>query len=143
MVANFGSFECGFSDQHGVWPVMQLVTGFLLVPRMLRASTFSIADGHIKNHLEADWNEVPVEHITIDSINEWIWKKRQQGLSWVSVKNILRTMQRVLSAYSKDKKPPFSQMGLTIPDRDKLQMKIEGRKTVSFDWQEAKKIAQQ
>ena len=108
---------------------------------MLRASTFSIADGHIKNHLEADWNEVPVEHITIDSVNEWIWKKREQDLSWVSVKNILRTMQRVLSAYSKDKKPPFSQMGLSIPDRDKLQMKIETRKAVSFSWQQAKQIA--
>ncbi len=113
----------------------------VFAPRMLRASTFSIADGHIKNHLEADWNEVPVEHITIDSVNEWIWKKREQDLSWVSVKNILRTMQRVLSAYSKDKKPPFSQMGLSIPDRDKLQMKIETRKAVSFSWQQAKQIA--
>ena len=114
----------------------------IFAPRMLRASTFSIADGHIKNHLEVDWNIIPIEHITIDSINEWIWKKREQGLSWVSVKNILRTMQRVLSAYSKDKEPPFSQMGLTIPDRDKLQMKIESRTAVSFSWQQAKKIAQ-
>jgi integrase len=110
---------------------------------MLRASTLSIADGHIKNHLEADWNDVPIEHITIDSVNEWMWKKREQGLSWVSIKNILRTMQRVLSAYSKDKKPPFSQMGLSIPDRDKLHMKIESRKAVSFSWQQAKKIALQ
>ena len=114
----------------------------IFAPRMLRASTFSIADGHIKNHLEVDWNNIPIEHITIDPINEWIWKKREHGLSWVSVKNILRTMQRVLSAYSKDKKPPFSQMGLTIPDRDKLQMKIESRTAVSFSWQQAKKIAQ-
>lgn len=112
-------------------------------PRMLRASTFSIADGHIKNHLEADWNDTPIEHITIDSVNEWIWKKREEGLSWVSVKNILRTMQRVLSAFSKDKKPPFSQMGLAIPDRDKLQMKIKTREAVSFSWQQAKKIALQ
>jgi len=29
----------------------------VFAPRMLRASTFSIADGHIKNHLEADWND--------------------------------------------------------------------------------------
>ena len=32
-------------------------------PRMLRQSTFSVADGHLKVHLEADWNEIPVEHI--------------------------------------------------------------------------------
>ena len=115
----------------------------VFAPRMLRASTFSIADGHIKTHLEADWNEVSVEHITIDSVNEWIWKKRKEGLSWVTIKNILRTMQRVLSASSKDKKPPFSQSGLAIPERDKLQMKMESREEISFAWQEAKKIAAQ
>ena len=90
-------------------------------PRMLRASTFSVADGHLKTHLEADWNDIPVEHINIDSVNEWIWGKRKQGLSWVTIKNVLRTMQRVLSAYSKDKKPPFSQSGLAIPERDKSE----------------------
>ena len=115
----------------------------VFAPRMLQGSTFSIADGHIKNHLEADWNDTPIEHITIDAINEWIWKERDQGLSWVSVKNILRTMQRVLSAYSKDKKPPFSQMGLAIPDRDKLQIKIKTRGAVSFSWAQAKQIALQ
>lgn len=52
-------------------------------------------------------------------------------------------MQRVLSAYSKDKKPPFSQMGLAIPDRDKLQMKIKTRGAVSFSWMQAKQIALQ
>jgi len=115
----------------------------VFAPRMLRASTFSIADGHIKKHLEADWNDVPVEHITIDAVNEWIWKKRKEGLSWVTIKNILRTMQRVLSAYSKDKKPPFSQEGLAIPERDKLQMKINGREAVSFSWQQSLSIAEQ
>ena len=95
---------------------------------MLRSSTFSIADSHLKNHLEADWNDVPIEHISIDSVNEWIWKKRDQSLSWVTTKNILRTMQRVLSSFSKDKKPPFSQIGLAIPERDKLQMKVNSRK---------------
>jgi len=61
-----------------------------------------------------------IEHITIDLINEWIWKKRDHGLSWITIKNVLRTMQRVLSSFSKDKKPPFSQLGLAIPERDKL-----------------------
>jgi integrase len=110
-------------------------------PRMLRSSTFSTADGHLKNHLEADWNDVPIEHITIDSVNEWIWKKRKQGLSWITIKNILRTLQRVLSSFSKDKKPPFSQIGLAIPERDKLQMKVNSRKKVSFSWAQAEQIA--
>jgi len=110
-------------------------------PRMLRQSTFSVADGHLRVHLEADWNEIPVEHIDIDAVNEWIWKKRQAELSWVTIKNILRTMQRVLSCSSKDKKPPFSQEGLAIPERDKLQMKIESRGAVSFSWAQAKQIA--
>jgi integrase len=110
-------------------------------PRMLRSSTFSTADGHLRNHLEADWNDVPIEHITIDSVNEWIWKKRDQRLSWTTIKNILRTMQRVLSSFSKDKKPPFSQTGLAIPERDKLQMKVNSRKKVSFSWIQAERIA--
>ena len=82
-----------------------------------------------------------MEHIDIDAVNEWIWKKRQSNLSWVTIKNILRTMQRVLSCCSNDKKPPFSQEGLAIPERDKLQMKIESRGAVSFSWLQAKQIA--
>jgi integrase len=113
----------------------------IFAPRMLRESTLSVADGHLKHHLETDWNDVPIEHIDIDAVNEWIWKKRRGGLSWVTIKNILRTMQRVLSCSSKDKKPPFSQQGLTIPERDKLQMKIENREAVSFSWAQAKRIA--
>ena len=58
-----------------------------------------------------------------------------------TIKNILRTMQRVLSCFSKDKKPPFSQKGLDIPEKDKLQMKIESRKAVSFSWADSKRIA--
>jgi hypothetical protein len=102
------------------------------LPWMLRQSTFSVADGHLKVHLEADWNEIPVEHIDIDAVNEWIWKKRQAELSWVTIKNIPRTVPRVLSCSSKGKKPPFSQESLAIPERNKLQMKIESRRAVSF-----------
>lgn len=115
----------------------------VFAPRMLRASTFSVANGHLKVHLEADWNDVPIEHINIDSVNEWMWRKRQEGLSWITIKNVLRTMQRVLSASSKDRKPPFSQQGLAIPDRDKLQMKIESREAASLSWSQTKKIAEQ
>ena len=113
----------------------------VFAPRMLRPSTISVAAGRIKAHLEADGNDVPIEHITIDSVNEWAWKKRQSGLSWVTIKDALRTMQRVLSAFSKDKKPPFSQTGLAIPERDKLQMKIRSRHNVSFSWAQAEQIA--
>ena len=112
----------------------------VFAPRMLRSSTFSTADSHLGNHLEADWKDVPIEHITIDSVNEWIWKKRSQGLSWITIKNILRTMQRVLSSFLKDRKPPFSQTGLAIPERDKLQLKVNSRKKVSFSWAQAEKI---
>jgi hypothetical protein len=52
-------------------------------------------------------------------------------------------MQRVLSAFSKDRKLPFSQKGLAIPNRDKLQMKIKTREAISFSWQQAKKMALQ
>jgi hypothetical protein len=59
----------------------------VFAPRMLRASTISVAGGRIKAHLGADWNDVSIEHITIDSVNEWAWKKRQSGLSWVTIKS--------------------------------------------------------
>jgi integrase len=52
-------------------------------------------------------------------------------------------MQRVLSCSSKDRKPPFSQEGLAIPERDKLQMKIESREAISFSWLQAKEIVEQ
>ena len=46
--------------------------------RMLRTSTFSVAEGHLKTHLETDWNNVPVDHITIERVNEWAWKKGKE-----------------------------------------------------------------
>ena len=113
----------------------------VFAPRMLRPSTFALADGHLKAHLENDWNDVPVERIDIDAVNEWAWQKRKKGISWVTIKNILRTMQRVLSCAARDRKPPFSQEGLAIPEKDKLQMRIESRKAVSFSWADAKRIA--
>lgn len=115
----------------------------VFAPRMLRDSTFSTADGHLKNHLEPDWKDTPIDHITIDAINDWAWKKKREGLSWVSVKNVLRTMQRVLSASSKSKTVPFSQDGLAIPERDKLQMKINSRKHVSYSWEQTLRIVEQ
>jgi len=114
----------------------------VFAPRMLRASTFSVADGHLKTHLEPDWNDVPVNHITIETVNEWAWKKRREGLSWVTVKNILRTMQRVLSASSKGV-VPFSQDGLAIPERDKMQMSIKSRQNVSYSWEQMLRIVEQ
>jgi integrase len=110
-------------------------------PKMLRLSTFSVADGHIRNHLQVDWNDVPIEHIRIDPVNEWAWKKRQEGVSWPTIKDALRTMQRILSAFMKTERPPFSQRGLAIPERDKLQMKINSPKKVSFSWAQAEIIA--
>ena len=110
--------------------------------RMLRTSTFSVAEGHLKTHLETDWNNVPVDHITIERVNEWAWKKRKQGLSWVTVKNILSTMQRVLSSSSKDQRVPFSQDGLAIPEKDKLRMRIESRENVSYSWEHALQIVE-
>jgi len=64
----------------------------VFAPRMLRASTLSVAEGRLRNHLECDWKFVPIEHIHIDSVNDWIWKKRQQGLTWGTIKDSLRTM---------------------------------------------------
>ena len=113
----------------------------VFAPRMLRGSTVSIAETRIKTHLETDWKDVPIEHITIEAVNEWARKKRQTGLSWVTIKDALRTMQRVLSCYSKDGKPPFSQAGLSIPERDKLAMKISSRKKVSFSWAHAVRVS--
>jgi hypothetical protein len=60
----------------------------VFAPRMLRDSTFSVAQYHIQKHLEVDWNDVPIEHINIDAVNEWLWKKRQEGVSWVTIKNV-------------------------------------------------------
>src|SRR5437773_8944458 len=104
-------------------------------------SALDVWEGRIKNHLEADWKDVPIEHITIDSVNEWAWKKRKAGTSWGTLKDALRTMQRILSAYSKEGRPPFSLRGLRIPERDKLQMRIRSRKKVSYSWTQAVQIA--
>jgi integrase len=109
-------------------------------PTTHRDSTFDTFDGRIRNHLEADWKDVPIEHITIKAVNEWSWRKRKEGLSWVVVKDALRTMQRVLSAFPKNTVPPFSQKALTIPEQDKLKMQISSRHKVSFSWAQSVQI---
>jgi hypothetical protein len=48
----------------------------VFAPRMLRDSTFSVANTHLKVHLEPDWNHAPVDHINIEAVNEWAWKKK-------------------------------------------------------------------
>jgi integrase len=111
-------------------------------PMMHRDSTFDTWDGRIRNHLEADWNDVPIEHITIQAVNEWALKKRQAGLSWVTIKDALRTLQRVLSAFPKNTVPPFSLKGLRIPEKDKLKMQIGSCQRVSFSWAQAVQIAE-
>ena len=60
----------------------------------------------------------------------------------MTIKNVLRTMQRVLSASSKSKTVPFSQDGLAIPERDKLQMKINSRKKASYSWDQTLRIVE-
>jgi integrase len=130
-------------DRTGISMFNQSWAVEVFAPRMLRASTFSVADGHLRNHLEKDWNDVPIDHIDIEAVNEWAWKKKKEGLSWTTVKNILRTMQRVLSASSKGQKVPFSQDELAIPERDKLQMSISARKHVSYSWNDALRIVGQ
>ena len=115
----------------------------VFAPSMVRDSTYSTAKSHIEYHLLPDWKDTPVEHITIDSVNDWAWKKRNTGLSWITIKYILRTMQRVLSCSSKDQKPPFSQQGLRIPAKDKLQMRLESKNAISYSWGQSKKIVQQ
>jgi integrase len=109
--------------------------------RMHRESTFNTWDGRLRNHLEPDWKDCPLELITIQAVNEWAWKKREAGLSWVVIKDSLRTMQRVLSAFPKNSAPVFSQKNLKIPEREKLQMQIGGRQKVSFSWAQAEQIA--
>jgi integrase len=115
----------------------------VFAPSMVRDSTYSTAKSHLECHLLPDWKDTPIEHITIDSVNDWAWKKRNTGLSWVTIKNILRTMQRVLSCGSKDQKAPFSQQGLRIPAKDKLQMRLESKNAISYSWEQSKKIVQQ
>ncbi len=54
-------------------------------PMMHRPSTLSTWNGRIKKHLEPDWKDCPLELITIQAVNDWAWKKRQAGLSWVVI----------------------------------------------------------
>jgi len=83
-----------------------------------------------------------IDHITIDKVKLWAWEKRRTALSWVTIRNILRTMQRVLTFHSNRKKhPPFSLVDLDIPERDKLEMKLAVRKAASFSWADSKRIA--
>ena len=110
-------------------------------PTMHRRNTFDSWDGLLRNHLEPDWKDVPIEHVTIKAVNEWAWKKRKAGISWGTIKDALRTMHRVLTAFPENTAPTFSQKGLTIPKQDKLKMQISSRHRASFSWGQAVQIA--
>jgi integrase len=109
-------------------------------PANLRDSTLSVANIYLKVHLEPDWKDVPIEYIDIEAISKWAWKKRKTGLSWTTVKNMLRTMHRVLSCRPKTV-PPFSLKEFRIPVKDLLRMEREGRDAVKFSWTQANQIA--
>jgi integrase len=109
-------------------------------PANLRDSTLSLANIYLKVHLEPYWKDVPITHIDIEAISKWAWKKRRTGLSWTTVKNMLRTMHRVLSCRPKTV-PPFSLKDFHIPAKDLLRMEREGRDAVKFSWTQANQIA--
>jgi integrase len=48
-----------------------------------------------------------------------------------------------LMASSNGQKVPFSQDGLAIPERDKLQMKVKSRTSVSYSWEQTLRIVEQ
>ena len=50
-------------------------------PMMHRESTRSTGKGRIKNHLEPEWKDVPIDLITFDAVSEWASRKRTEGLS--------------------------------------------------------------
>jgi len=111
-------------------------------PTMHRRNTFDSWDGLLRNHVEPDWKDVPIEHVTIKTVNEWAWRKHNAGISWGTIKDSLRTMHRVLTAFPENTAPTFSQKGLRIPERDKLQMKLGSRHRASFSWAQAVQIAE-
>lgn len=116
----------------------------VFAPDALMASTLSVANVHLKTHLEPDWNDTPIAHIDIERVNDWARKKRrEEKLSWTTIKNILRTMQRVLSCSSKTNEPPFSLKGLVIPQKDKMAMALEAEDAASYSWEDTQKIVQE
>lgn len=85
-------------------------------PDMLRASTRNVARYHIANYLSPDWGNTPIEHVTIEAINDWARGKRQSGMKWSYIKKVLQTMHRVLSCRPKAV-APFSLKGLRVEER--------------------------
>ena len=108
-------------------------------PNFLRESTLSVANQYLKAHLEPYWKDVPIEHIHSEEINKWAWTKRP-GLSWVTIKNMLRTMRRVISCRPKTV-PMFSLRDLSIPAKDKLHMEIKRRNAAKISWKQANQLA--
>ena len=113
----------------------------VFAPQSLRGSTYSTAKSQIACHLLPEWKDTPIEHITMRVVKDWAWKKKGEGLSWVTIKNIVRTLQRVLSCYRDDEKPPFTQKGLKIPAKDRLLMQLASRRKNCFSWKHAQKAA--
>jgi integrase len=109
----------------------------------LRESTIDVANTHIKKHLEEYWKDIPIEHIDMGRVNLWARMKRAEGLSWVTIKNILRTLQRVVSCFT-EKAPPFSLKngrGFVIPQQDRMDMEVARSNAPSFSWSDTSRIA--
>jgi integrase len=108
-------------------------------PVNLSPSTVSVANIYLKVHLEPYWKDVPIEHIDLDEVTKWAWKKRPE-LSWVTIMNMLRTLHRVISCVPKTI-PPFSLKNFPIPKKDKVRMERHSRNAVKFSWAQANQIA--
>ena len=106
----------------------------IFAPRMLRHSTFSMADGHLKEHLEARlerYSDRAHRHRRSERVDLEETEARCLG-SWLRI--FCEPCNVFFLVARRTRKPPFSQEGLAIPERDKLQMKIESRQAISFSW---------
>ncbi len=62
----------------------------------LRASTFSVYEGHVNNHFD-DFNDLKVRKITTAKIEKFISDRQKEGMNILTLRKILVTLNQIMS----------------------------------------------
>ena len=62
----------------------------------LRASTWSVYEGHTRNHFD-DFNDLKINRITTARVEKWMGKKRSDGMHILTLRKVIVTLGQIFS----------------------------------------------
>ncbi|MDX9788661.1 MAG: tyrosine-type recombinase/integrase [Desulfobacterales bacterium] len=93
----------------------------------VRFSTWSVLDGHIRNHLQ-DFEGIKIDKVSVARIEKWISAKREDGMNVVTLRKVLVTLGQIFKYAFRHKyvavNPMLALEAVTAPSTTKPEMVV-------------------